>query len=156
MKKRFTLFFLPPRSSRKRSYGSSLLQRSNACSQLHWTQRQGVPGTSDAMFAFLCARSRVCRQAELAACRAAEWSPGSVPALPRTPQSALVVPIPPSHSAPFLVGKKSRRHCPRKKTTSGFARVGWPVICRSSGESMSVGRLLIPTRRGVGGFLAFC
>ena len=68
------------------------------------------------------------------------WSVGRLAEQPPTPLSA----APP-------VGEKSQRDCPRKKTTFGFARVGWPVMYQWSGESMSVGRLLIPTRRGVGG-----
>ena len=58
-----------------------------------------------------------------------------------------------SHPPLPQMRKKSHRDGPRKKTISGFAGVGLPGMYRSSGESMSVGRLLIPTRRGVGGFL---
>ena len=42
---------------------------------------------------------------------------------------------------------------PEKKTTFGFARVGWPAMSRSAGVSLSVGWLLLPTCRGVGGLL---
>ena len=53
---------------------------------------------------------------------------------------------------PTPLGKKSHRDGPRKKTTSVFSPgVGLPGMYRSSCESICVGRLLIPTRRGVGG-----
>ena len=41
---------------------------------------------------------------------------------------------------------------PEKKTTFGVTWVGLPDMYGSRGESMSLRRLLIPTRRGVGGF----